>query len=242
MKNQNIGAYRINGEYVTICDAQDYAESIGGRPEHFIYYGDHTDFNQWAHIGFGGEHRDSDTLDKSNHAVIVESLEKLCPNGYIVESSTHWAVGWVAGIRIDTSNLYAVAVALYWRRKLEDYPIADEDHYSAMEYEQMCEDWEDCYKPEFLRQFEDDDELIFYLNLDEAGDEDGFRDERVAEHVRVVFEECWTDSGGDISDKYLDDALRTSLEFYMEDENRRREERRLARVAEYHKYQTQLEV
>lgn len=238
---KNIGAYRIKGKYISIRDAQELADSIGGRPRDFAYYGDYTDFDQWANIGIGGQHRDSHRLDKSNHAVIVESFDERCPDGFIVESSSHWAVGWVEGIRVDTSNLYAVAVALYWQRQLEDYPVADDEHYSITEHEEMAEDWNNAY-PSILREFEDDQELIFYVNLDEDGDEDGFRDERVAEHVREIFEECWQHSGGDISEKHLDDAFRTSLEFYMEEEDERREARRLARVAAYHEYQTQLEV
>lgn len=239
---QNIGAYRINGEYVSIRNAAVYADSLGGRPSDFAYFGDYTDFDQWANLEFGGQHRDSEVRDRSNHAVIVESLEELCPDGFIVESASHWAVGWVASIRIDTSNLYAVAVALYWKNRLEDHPVVDEDHFSAMEFEEVINDWESWGEHEIIRELEGDSELVFYLNLDKDGDAEGFRNDRIWEFIRGIFEEKWQDSGGDISFEHLIGELRESLPFDIREENERREVRRLEKLAEYHKYQTRLEI
>ena len=218
-------------------ELREYANSLGGRPQHFMYWGEYEDFDRWAHPGFGGQHRDSDTLDKSNHAVITEHMEKLIPDGFIVERSSNWLVGWSEGIRIDTANLYACAVALYWQRKLEDYPVADEDHYSQMQAEEREEDWENWARRELLNDFEEDDDLIFLLNLDENGFEDGFRNKAIEARVREAYEEKWQENNGDIYWRDMIETMRYVLEDAKEEEEVAREERRLARKAEYERYQ-----
>lgn len=102
---------------------------------HFAYFGD-LEAPPWGQLGFAGQHRDSDALDRSNHEVIRDALLEARPDSFRVEGYSHFLVGWVDVIRIDTSDPQAVAAAKSWHDALENYPVADDEHFSQTEHEE----------------------------------------------------------------------------------------------------------
>ena len=100
------------------------------------YWGDH---GHWLVVV--GRHRESDVLERSNFQVAQERLEKIDPDCCVVESETHWAVGWVEHLLVDPANARAVQEAEAMREAIEEYPILDEDHFSNLEHEEAAEYW-----------------------------------------------------------------------------------------------------
>ena len=89
-----------------------------------------------------GIHRDSDSVSRSNWAVLERDYGD-APGVFITRAS-HWAVGWVDTLRVDPKEaspdtLKALDDAL---ARLEDYPVLDEDHLSALEWDEACAYWE----------------------------------------------------------------------------------------------------
>lgn len=122
----------------------DYVLRHTKRPNDFAYYGD-LEFEGWASCF--GQHRDSGSLERSNFQTIAEDLERRFPNDVRRESYNHWAVGWVETLRVrvyqDSPNLFGVPIysmaihaAFDWFTKLENYPVADEEHLSELEMEE----------------------------------------------------------------------------------------------------------
>lgn len=139
------------------------------RQECFAYFGD-LDPEYWGQLGFAGQHRDSDALTRSNHEVIVRDLTERFPESFRVEGSSHWAVGWMDVVRIDTRDDAAVVAAMDWAYALDQYPVADDEHYSKTEHEEDQE-WYRCGgreemieaigdDPEFSQLFDEDGELL----------------------------------------------------------------------------------
>lgn len=96
--------------------------------------------NGWAAIGLGpvGQHRDSDALARSNFDVITRDLSEAGAR-FEVHSFGHWAVGWVEEIAYDAGDAETVQVVQEWRDALADYPVADDEHFSELEYEELAE-------------------------------------------------------------------------------------------------------
>lgn len=95
-----------------------------------------TEEHEWTSTGLGpvGQHRDSDPLDRSNFTVIYDDLSTRFPDSVDVVRFGHWAVGWVEEIAYDTGSEVSEAVAR-WRDRLDSYPVADEEHFSELEWE-----------------------------------------------------------------------------------------------------------
>ena len=84
------------------------------------------------------QHRDSDTVDRSNWRVIVPAMLADYPDDAATESMSHWAVGWVEYLLVRPGTPAADA-AQTWADKLADYPLADEEDYSLLEWsEEWC--------------------------------------------------------------------------------------------------------
>ena len=92
----------------------------------------------WSGVDIGpvGRHRDSEALDNSNFEVIYEDLKTRFPDSVDVVHFGHWAVGWVEEIAYDPGNADLVAAIEEWREKLDNYPVADEEHYSQLEWDE----------------------------------------------------------------------------------------------------------
>lgn len=129
----------------------DEIDKALARPDSFGYFGGKDDeadgvrmFDTWA-LGPVIEHRDSGLLDKSNAAVLKRELEKRpeWEDDWRITPCNHWAVGWVDHLsyRVIESEEYPTVTPIArflkeWFRYLrEEYPIADEDHWSMLEME-----------------------------------------------------------------------------------------------------------
>lgn len=120
-----------------------------------------------THAPAVGQHRDSDALERSNFEVISEDLEDLygetisehapecddpdsyrcsCSPDVWIGRARHWLVGWSESVCVrpfarDDSGRWHVTdawrSACEWLRGLERYPVADEEHYSDLEWSEM---------------------------------------------------------------------------------------------------------
>lgn len=132
------------------------------RPESFAYFGDLPLFESWGYSGIG-QSRDSETAERSNYRRIFEDMGKLFPDedtetnmlSWVTDfRASHWAVGWVESIvvrvlydadeditpqNITSAFRHIAGIARYLR---DDYPLYDESDYSALEYEERTEYFE----------------------------------------------------------------------------------------------------
>lgn len=101
---------------------------------------------------FLGQHRDSDTITRSNFEVGLAAVRKAMSPDSVPndpdESATvqvvresHWAVGWVEWIAIHESDTDALKVADELVASLEDYPVLNEEHLSNLEYTEASDYW-----------------------------------------------------------------------------------------------------
>ena len=92
---------------------------------------------------FIGQNRDSDALARSNFTVATETLEGMDPDGedHEVHSFGHWACGWIEIIIVRPDSKSA-SEAEGMEAALADYPVLDDEHYSALEYDEHYE-WAD---------------------------------------------------------------------------------------------------
>jgi hypothetical protein len=89
---------------------------------------------------FLGQHRDSDSLTRSNFICGLKALGGESETIRVVRES-HWAVGWVEWIAIHESDQAALTKANEIKDQINDYPVVDEDHWSALEDDEAAEFW-----------------------------------------------------------------------------------------------------
>lgn len=116
------------------------------RPSSFAMF-DRRESRRWFEPnGWGfspiGTHRDADTLTRSNWQVITKDLLARFPDAFEVFHTSHWAVGWYDHLAVDTSDDAAMRALAEWLDKLDGYPVANEDHWSELEWIEACEYWE----------------------------------------------------------------------------------------------------
>jgi len=87
-----------------------------------------------------GQHRDSDTLSRSNFAAMLSDLGGESETVIVVRES-HFLVGWVEWIAIHESDTKALQIANHNCQRLEDYPVLDEDAWIELEYEEASVYW-----------------------------------------------------------------------------------------------------
>ncbi len=90
-----------------------------------VYYGEHGDWYIVAAVN-----RDSDTLDESNFEVLQKELGKRAK----VERSNHWACGWVDYLIIAPNDKAAIRIALAAKKRADDYPVLNDEHFSELEW------------------------------------------------------------------------------------------------------------
>jgi hypothetical protein len=99
--------------------------------------------------------RDSDTIDRSNFAVLLEMLGGES-DGVAVERASHWAVGWVEYLIVAPGNRQGLRTAIEAHSSYSDYPLLDESHHSEVEDTECRETWENCFnereRAEYLRK------------------------------------------------------------------------------------------
>ena len=90
---------------------------------------------------FLGQHRDSDSVQRSNFIVGLEALGGESET-VIVVRERHWAVGWVEWIGIHESDEARITEADGMLCALSDYPVLSDDHLSELEWNEAADYWE----------------------------------------------------------------------------------------------------
>lgn len=100
-----------------------------------------ADDRDWSGIGLGpvGQTRDSGALDRSNFQVIQEDLRERYPDDFDIASFNHWACGWIEEMIWNAGNADLRAAVQVWRDKLDSYPVADDEHYSELESDELAD-------------------------------------------------------------------------------------------------------
>lgn len=85
--------------------------------------------------------RDSGALERSNWQVITADMLARFPTDCAVERFSHWACGHIDKLAVrcfddDGKETDAGQAVVEWHEKLADYPVACEDHWSALEYDE----------------------------------------------------------------------------------------------------------
>lgn len=88
-----------------------------------------------------GQSRDSDALERSNFTAMLEALGGETETVQIVRAS-HWAVGWVEWIAIHQDDGAALQIADEQVARLKDYPVLDEEAFSALEWQEATDYWD----------------------------------------------------------------------------------------------------
>ena len=140
------------------------------RPSDFMYYGGYHEEDGWGRAF--GQHRDSDALERSNWFIISTDLKKRFPDDIHEESANHWAVGWCETLRVkvlidpekeitEDNITEAFKAVLKWKHALEDYPVADEEHWTELEHEEMVKYLDD--EIPYIWRREHDEDIPEYL-------------------------------------------------------------------------------
>ncbi len=108
------------------------------RPSSFA---DFAQFDRREYFTIGGQHRDSETLSRSNHRSILRALGGESETVLVIRDN-HWAIGWIEAIYIHQSDTAALAIAERIANRLDDYPVVDEEDWSELEYETAANYWE----------------------------------------------------------------------------------------------------
>lgn len=135
------------------------------RPRDFA---DFADFDRTAYYVAYGQHRDSDALTRSNFAVMLQRLGGESETVLIVRDN-HWAVGWIETIYILATDTERSQHADTMLADLDDYPVLDEEHFSATEHEDADLTWRNCYSPTeriaYIREHRSQFEFHNYADL-----------------------------------------------------------------------------
>lgn len=105
----------------------------------YARWDDDREHDGYAVLPGASVHRDSDALARSNAEVIRADIEARFPGALHIEGASHWAVGWTEAayvpVRADDGSIHPAALAACgWAAALADYPVADEAHFSELEY------------------------------------------------------------------------------------------------------------
>lgn len=161
--------------------------------------GDYGGYDPVGHYGVASQHRDSDTLSRSNWQVSCQRLAEAAgieevpfleggwstgpddaPSVY-QWCAGHWAVGWVEYLMVRPDAPEAVLEAAQAiKDKLREYPVLDEDHWSELQWTERCNYWTSLSVRDRARLIRDSgaDVSIFAARRDELPcDDSGQLDE-----------------------------------------------------------------
>lgn len=111
-------------------------------PRNFLYSGQRPlcvkGSGAWGFSSFTSTPMDG-LVQMSNWAVISKDLRRRFPRQTEILFSSHWACGSVEQVILQVYTkkgalTKAFEAAWEWHLKLEDYPLADEDHYNVLCY------------------------------------------------------------------------------------------------------------
>jgi hypothetical protein len=118
-----------------------------------------THLQRWTHptnyIGkrwtdyyvFLAQNRDSDCLTQSNFTAGLAAIGGEQEGTVAVVSENHWLCGWVEWIAIHKDAASAVLAAEKVMRRLEDYPVLDDDDFARREEGKATAVWHNFYSP-----------------------------------------------------------------------------------------------
>jgi hypothetical protein len=112
-------------------------------PPDFGYHGSTPLGKTWGFSPFS-VNRDSDALERSNYRRISEDLMAEFPREFRDERMNHWAVGWIDHLLVHVVDRQGHVTAAFRKAmeiqdKLDDYPVYDENDFSAIEYEESLQ-------------------------------------------------------------------------------------------------------
>jgi len=111
-----------------------------------------------------GQSRDSDTLERSNFACMLQALGgEDSDETIIVARESHWAVGWIEWIAIHQDNETALQIADKIKGELADYPAINDDHWSELEWTEAADYWESLPPREKVRMAMDERRRYHWL-------------------------------------------------------------------------------
>lgn len=100
----------------------------------------------WEIAMVGSVHRDAGTVARSNARTLRGMLTKLDPNQdhWGVLGASHWAVGWIEHIVVDTNHEPIMRELHEVTSALSEYPVLNDSDHSELEREDhdtgRCED------------------------------------------------------------------------------------------------------
>lgn len=117
------------------------------KPSGFGYWGNRGPNEGWGWTGLSAAKNEDDPINRSNLSVIHEELAAQWPDDVAIERSQHWAIGPFDELRVKVlvdpdiaiveGNITEAFFAVVdWARKLDGYPVADDDNYSDLEREE----------------------------------------------------------------------------------------------------------
>jgi hypothetical protein len=125
-----------------------YAAQALQKPDDFGYWGYDDMFLTWGFTGID-KNDASDLLEQSNFEVISKQLMEEYPDDFRIETYKHWAVNSVdrlvcrilkePGEIVNLNITDAFRTAMDWHNELDNYSIADEEHYLRMEFDYAIE-------------------------------------------------------------------------------------------------------
>lgn len=117
--------------------------------------------------------RDSELLDRSNWEVVTKDLCERSEHDETGEARLgHWACGWYELFLIHKDDAPALKAADEWACALESYPVADEAHWSELEWDAVAEYWERSSLRERIEALARFDVSIFAARRDELPSDD----------------------------------------------------------------------
>lgn len=129
---------------------------------------------QWPeYYVFLSQNRESDSLTRSNFICGLKVLGGESETVFVVPES-HWAVGWVEWIAIHESDTKALASAEVMLKKIEGYPVLNEEHFSNLQWDEANNYWASLSICERVEMCQDANVCIFsarrdYIPQDDSG-------------------------------------------------------------------------
>lgn len=137
------------------------------RPPHFA---DWADIDRSEYFVVLGQHRESNTIDRSNFQCALDALGGESDTVFVLRDS-HFLVGWVETIYIHPSDTVACDTADRLLARLENYPILDEMHHSDLEWTETSEYWQRMSVRERMEWLQRADLCIFAARRSELPDD-----------------------------------------------------------------------
>jgi hypothetical protein len=149
MKRQMfIGTFRSASVKPTTKNTMKKLSEYFGRDS--AYWGERPDWLVCATLN-----RDSSVLARSNYRCFIKLLGGKGTEGakgsteisenVAIEEASHWACGWLQYLIINPACKELIELAEAAHERLHNYPVLDDDDFSALETEEANQIWRDCY-------------------------------------------------------------------------------------------------